>query len=306
MDRDILIVGARAAGASLGLLLAQRGYRVLLVDRDRFPSDTMSTHYIHPFQVPLLARLGVLDELLAAGFRRMTRARAYVDDCLFEAPIAPAPAFALAPRRDVLDMLLVEHAVRYGAEFLDRTRVERLLWDGDRVVGAELASRSGGARRVDARVVVGADGKASSVAKWVGAETYNAVPAMRPAYYGHYQGVAPLDEPALEIFFGGDRLGFIFPMRPGEDCLAMEMQPGDFAAARSRPQEYFEERFRKLPGMARRLSGARLDGKLIGTKGIENYFRKPYGPGWVLAGDAAYLKDPSTGLGIGDALQQAL
>ena len=121
-EYDVVIVGARVAGASLGILLARQGRSVLLLDREEFPSDTLSTHYVHPFGVDNLARLGVLDDLLAAGFRKLTRVRTHVEDCLFEAPIAPGGSFGLAPRRSVLDSVLQHHAVDAGAELLTRTR----------------------------------------------------------------------------------------------------------------------------------------------------------------------------------------
>lgn len=306
VDYDVLIVGARVAGASLALLLGERGHRVLMVDRDVFPSDTLSTHLVGGAGVAALGRLGVLVDVEAAGFRRLTRHRTWVEDCLFEGPASPAGAYSLAPRRDALDAILIRHAEeRGGVEVRERTLAEGLLEADGRVVGAVLRAPDGTRREAHARVVVGADGKYSKVAEWVKAERYEAVPAQRPAYYGYYHGVRPLLEPALEMFFAHDQVGFIFPMRPDEDCLALELQPEDYATFRANPHAVFEERFRALPGMAARLGGARLEGKLLGTRGIENYLRKPYGPGWALAGDAGYLKDPITGTGIGDALAQS-
>ncbi|HEY8602010.1 MAG TPA: NAD(P)/FAD-dependent oxidoreductase [Thermomicrobiales bacterium] len=305
-EYDVLIIGARVAGASLALLLGQRGHRVLLVDRDHFPSDTLSTHYMGPMVVPLLARLGVLGDVEAAGFRRLTRCRTYVGDCLFEGPVAPGGGYALAPRRDSLDMTLIEHAARHDSvTFRERTRVDGLLLEGDRVVGARLMTAGEAAREVRARVVIGADGKFSKVAEWVGAARYQEVPALRPAYYGYYRGLAALPEPTVEFFFVGERIGFVFPMQPGVDCLALELQPEDFATFRADPQATFEAHFRALPGMAVRLRGATLEGQMQGCQGIANHFRQPYGPGWALTGDAGYLKDPSTGAGIGDALNQS-
>ena len=305
-DYDTLIVGARVAGAGLALLLGQRGHRVLLVDRDHFPSDTLSTHFMAPSAVSLLARLGVLADVEAAGFRRITRSRTYVGDCHFEGPLAPDDSYALTPRRAALDMIVIDHAARQGSvTFCERTRVDSLLTAEGRVVGARLATAGGAAREVRAKVVIGADGKFSKVAEWVGAARYREVPALRPAYYGYYHGLAALPEPALEMFFVGERIGFIFPMQPGVDCLALELQPEDFATFRADPQGAFEARFRTLPGMAARLRDATLTGPMQGTQGIANFLRQPYGPGWALTGDAAYLKDPSTGSGIGDALSQA-
>lgn len=304
---DAVIVGARVAGASLALLLGRQGRRVLLIDRDRFPSDTLSTHLMAPPAVAALAQLGVLADVEANGLRRLTRSRIYVGECVLEGPMMPvAPGYGLAPRRDRLDWILIQHAIAQPTvEFRERTRAVALLREREAVVGATLQESAGARYEVRARVVVGADGKGSDVARWVAAPAYEEVPALRPGYYGYFRDVEPLPEPTLELFHDADHIGFLFPMEPGLDCLALELQPEDFERFRTAPREAFEARFRALPGMGRRLERAKLDGKILGTRGIENYFRTPYGPGWALTGDAAYCKDPSTGLGIGDALTQA-
>lgn len=306
MDYDALIVGSRVAGASLALLLGERGHRVLMVDRATFPSDTLSTHFMARNGVVALERLGVLADVEAAGFRRITRARTWVEDLLFEGPAGPEGAYSLAPRRDVLDATLIRHAIeRGGVEFQEQTHVEGLIEEHGRVVGATLRSSGGAPRRVRARWVVGADGKYSRVAEWVNAERYDVLPARRPGYYGHFHGFTPLPEVAVELLFAQNQVGFVFPMRPDEDCLALEVQPEDYEAFRANPRAEFERRFRALPGMADRLQGAQLEGKLYGTRGIENALRQPYGPGWALAGDAGYVRDPITGTGIADALTQS-
>ena len=115
----------------------------------------------------------------------------------------------------------------------------------------------------------------------------------------------PLAEPTLELFFRPGQIGFIFPMQPGVDCLALEVQPDEFHTFRTAPLETFMSRFGVLTGMAAWLKDATLEGKLLGTRGVENYFRTPYGPGWALTGDAGRCRDPSTGSGIGDCLRQA-
>jgi flavin-dependent dehydrogenase len=304
-EYDALIVGGRVAGASLAQLLARQGRRVLVADRDEFPSDTMSTHFMGLPTVGALKRLGVLNDVLAAGFRRITRHRTWIDDCCFEGPAGPTGTFSLAPRRSVLDSTLLEHAVKAGARFEQRTRADGLLQEDGRVVGAVLQTTGGERREVRARVVIGADGKSSKVAEWVGAEKYDAVPALRPAYYAYFKGIEPRAEATLELWFGGNQIGFLFPMREGEDCIALEIQPEEFDDFRSQHDAVFEARVRQLPEMARRMQNAHLEGKVMGVKGIDNHFRKPYGPGWALTGDAGYLKDPSTGLGIGDALEQS-
>ncbi len=306
MVYDVLIVGSRVAGASLALLLGQRGHRVLMVDRDTFPSDTLSTHFMARNGVEALERLGVLGDVEAAGFRRITRTRTWVDDCLFEGPAGPPGAYSLAPRRDVLDSTLIRHAVERGrVEFQERTYAEGLIEENGRIVGAVLRSSGGVSRPARARWVVGADGKYSKIAEWVKAETYELVPAQRPGYYGYFHGFTSLPDTTVELIFAHDQVGFVFPMRPDEHCLALEVQPEDYEAFRANPRAAFEQRFGALPGMAARMEGAQLEGKLQGTRGIENVLRTPCGPGWALTGDAGYLRDPITGTGIEDTLTQS-
>lgn len=308
MAYDVIIVGARVAGSSLALLLGRQGRRVLLVDRDHFPSDTLSTHLMSAAAVGRLDQLGVLQEVEASGLRRIRRMRTYVDDCVLEGPVAGQPPYTywLAPRRDRLDSILIDHACRHpSVEFRERTTVEGLLWENGRVVGVGLRSPRDGHEDVRATVVVGADGRNSHVAEWVQAPVQQHVPALRPGYYAYYHGVEALPEPAVELFHQDGHIGFLFPMEPGVDCLVVELQPEDFETYRNDLDAQFERRMRRFPGLARRLEGGTRDGPIYGTRGIENYMRAAYGPGWVLTGDAAYLKDPCTGYGIGDALLQA-
>ena len=304
-EYDALIVGGRVAGATVAARLAQQGRKVLLVDREEFPSDTISTHALAFNAVDSLRRLGVLDRIEAAGFRRIFRHRAWVEDICIEAPAGPPGTYSIAPRRVVLDQILLDRAAECGAEVRQRTRVDGLLVESGTVVGAVLQQIGGEKREVRARVVVGADGKQSQVAHWVGAAKYDERPVGRPIYYGYFHGFTPLAEPAIELFFGSDRIGFCFPMRPDEHCLILEAQPEDFERIRQGPEVWFRTRFAALPGMAERVKDAKLDGRMLGTRGVENFFRKPFGAGWALTGDAAYVKDPCTGYGIGDAMLQS-
>jgi flavin-dependent dehydrogenase len=304
-EYDVLIVGARVAGASLAVRLGQQGRKVLVVDRDSFPSDTISTHALAFPAVESLRRLGVLDRVEAAGFRRLVRHRTWVDDICIDVPAGPPGTYSLAPRRVVLDQILIDRAAESGATVLDRTRVESLLVESGSVVGAVVQAIGGERREIRSRILVGADGKQSQVAKWVEAEKYDERPIGRPIYYGYFHGLAPLPEPAIELYFGSERIGFCFPMRADEHCLIFEAQPQEFEDIRRAPLPWFQRQCAMLPNMAGRLKDAVLDGKLLGIRGVENFFRKPFGPGWALTGDAAYLKDPCTGFGIGDALLQA-
>jgi 2-polyprenyl-6-methoxyphenol hydroxylase-like FAD-dependent oxidoreductase len=306
MDYDAIVVGARVAGSSLAIQLGRQGKRVLMVDRDSFPSDTLSTHLLQPPAVEMLDRLGVLADVESSGLRRLGRLRTSLGDVVIEGPLRSPGAYALCARRDRLDMALIRQAVcRHGVELQERTRVHGLIWEDGCVTGVELQTADGARRLVRAPVVVGADGKYSKVAAWTGAERYDEVPAMRPVYYGYFRGVTPQPEPALEVFYKDGHIGFLLPMEPGIDCLVLEIQPEEFPAFRSDPAERLETAFSELPGMATRLAGAERDGPVRGIRGVENYLRQPYGPGWALTGDAAFCKDPSTGTGIEDAFRQS-
>ena len=136
MDCDVLIVGGRVSGASLALLLAQRGQRVLLVDRDTFPSDTLSTHFMGSWAVRLLDRLGVLAEVEAAVFAALLAPAPMSRIVSLRGRGDPGGAYSLAPRRDVLDAILIAAAQRAGVDFHAQTRVEGLIEEDGRVVGA--------------------------------------------------------------------------------------------------------------------------------------------------------------------------
>src|SRR5688572_26749848 len=208
MNYDVIIVGARVAGSSLAILLGRQGRRVLLVDRDRFPSDTLSTHLLQPPAVEHLAQLGVLAEVEAGGLRRLTRLRTYLGDVAIEGANRAPGDYGLCARRDRLDMILLRHALQHPTvECRQQTSVEGLLWEDGRVVGVRLRSADGQRCTVQAKVVVGADGKYSKVAGWVGAERYDEVPALRPVYYGYYRNIVPQPEPAVEVFYQRDRIG---------------------------------------------------------------------------------------------------
>ena len=217
---DAIIVGARCAGAPTAMLLARKGYRVLLLDRASFPSDTISTHIIWPHGAAILDRWGLFDRLAATGCPPVAR-RMVFDVGPFEliggVPDANGGRGGFCPRRTVLDKLLVDAAVEAGAELREGFSVEALVWDGDRVAGIKGAGPRGVAGEERARVVVGADGVHSFVAKAVDAPEYDTKPPLATYYYSYYSGFAADD---VEQHFGEYQGVGCFPTHDGLTLMA--------------------------------------------------------------------------------------
>ncbi|WP_433045234.1 NAD(P)/FAD-dependent oxidoreductase [Dactylosporangium sp. CS-033363] len=288
------MVGSRPAGAATALLLARAGLRVLAVDRARFPSDTLSTHQVQPPGVALLRRWGLLEPLLAAGAPMVRTARFAHPAAVLDGAY-PGPDGVLSPRRTVFDALLVDAARAAGAEVWEGFAVSALRWTGGRVTGIDGAFKRGGARSVAASLVVGADGKHSTVARLAGAREYRARPAMTAAFYGYVEG---LGLTGGEVYPGRDRLTSLWPTNDGLAVAFLSVPRERFAEVRERGF---------LASFGDRLAGARLAAHepVRATVDLPNAFRVPYGPGWALAGDAGLVMDPITGQGIGNALRDA-
>ncbi len=298
---DVVIVGARVAGSPLATMLARRGLRVCLLDKARFPSDTASTHVIQARGVDVLERLGVRAALLAAGAVELTGFTLVSDDVRIDADLTddalreayPLAVPPLCVRRVTLDRLLLDAAVDAGVDVRTRTGVTGLRADdGGRVTGVETGE---GALAAD--LVVGADGRNSTVARLVGAADYLSTGPCRPFTWAYFDGVADR-EPRLRIGRIGE-LAFIACPTDGGRYLA-----GAIPSAGTRTDDFLA-RFAAWPELAHLLAGARRVGPIRVVPDARGYFRPATGPGWVLTGDAGHFKDPAPAQGIADALRHA-
>ena len=303
---DAIVVGARCAGSPTAMLLARKGYQVLLVDRSTFPSDIMSTHFVKVPGVSRLERWGLLDRVAATNCPPITSiALDYGDFALrgFSPPAEGVPSAAYCPRRTVLDKILVDAAVEAGVELREGFTVDEVLRDGDTVTGIRGHARGNGASVTEeARIIIGADGLHSVVARAVDAPRYQEVPALECGYYSYFSGV-----PAggVEVYFRDRRIILVFPTNDDQICLVVGAPIDEFHAFRSDIDGYFYRSLDLVPELAERVRGGRREERWVGTADLPNFFRKPYGPGWALVGDAGYHKDPAAGDGISDAFRDA-
>ena len=302
---DAIVVGARCAGAPTAMLMARKGYRVLLLDKSTFPSDTISTHVLWPHGAEILDRWGLLERVAASGCPPIALKMIFdVGPFALEGGVFDANAGrgGFCPRRTVLDKILVDGAVESGVELRDAFTVERLLWDDGRVVGIVGRSRSGAPVEERARVVIGADGAHSLVAREVSAPEYDTKPPLATYYYSYFSGFAAEDiEQHVRDFCGAACV----PTNDGLTLLAVVWPSARFKEIRSDIEGHVARVHQSIPAIADRLHGARREERWVGTAGVANYFRKPYGAGWALVGDAGYDKDPLTAQGISDAFIDA-
>ena len=298
MTYDVIVVGARCAGAPLAMLLARKGHRVLAVDRARFPSDTVSTHFMWPRTTAFLSKWGLLELLAATGCPPIDKVQIHFGAATVHGrpEAVDGTAIMYCPRRTVLDALLVDAARRAGAEVCERTSVRELLFDGDRVVGVRLAGPDGTVREERAAIVVGADGLTSGVADAVQAKAERSLPSLTCGFYAYWSGV-PTD--GVEFYLREGRDILVFPTHDGLTCIWVGRANGEWPAYKADIEASYLAGLD--PQMRERVRLGQRVTPFKGTHRLPNYQRNCWGDGWALVGDAAYHRDPLTGMGIGDA-----
>jgi 2-polyprenyl-6-methoxyphenol hydroxylase-like FAD-dependent oxidoreductase len=300
---DAIVVGARCAGAPTAMLLARKGYRVLAVDRATFPSDTVSTHQIHPPGVDALRRWGLLDRVVASGCPPIhTYAFDFGAFALTGSPGADRADVAYAPRRTVLDKILVDAAAEAGVEVREGFAVEEVVFDADRVAGIRGRHRGGAAVTARARVVIGADGLHSLVARAVDAERYRETPPLLAGYYSYWSGLPMAGR--FEVYTRPRRAFAAWPTNDDRTLVIAGWPYAEFEANKADVESNFLKAIDLVPDFADRLRRARREERFAGMA-VPGYFRRPFGPGWALVGDAGYNKDFVTAQGIQDAFRDA-
>jgi flavin-dependent dehydrogenase len=304
---DVLIAGARCAGASTALLLARRGLRVLVVDPARRGSDTLSTHALMRGAVLTLHRWGLLEAIRASGATAIRSTTFHYGGERINIPLKERDGVdaLFAPRRTVLDPLLAEAAAAAGAEVVHGRSVVDLLRDpAGRVAGAVIRGADGDLTEVSAGLVIGADGVHSRVARLAAAPVDYVAPHQSASIYGYWRG---LTFEGFQWFYDvGGGVGAI-PTNDGETCVFASLPESRFASGRTDGLEalYRETLDRVSRALAAGVAASDGPGKLRAFAGTPGYLRRAAGPGWALVGDAGYFRDPITAHGITDALREA-
>ncbi|HEY6729585.1 MAG TPA: NAD(P)/FAD-dependent oxidoreductase [Solirubrobacterales bacterium] len=306
---DAVVVGARCAGSPVAQRLAQQGWQVLLVDREPPPANTLSTHGLFPNSLARLAELGALQRIEAEhrlnpidyGIRTLGRE--------VSGSFTPVGGFDRASTitRPVLDQALLEAATAAGAETRFGEKATGLIGAGteaDPVRGVVLE----GGEEIEARWVLGADGRASTVASLLGLEKERPLAGEMSFMFGYWRGLPETDRFFIDVVERGS-----LAWTPCEDDLSLlilgiepELTRGD---ATQRQQRFIEsvrefDDWFDVDWLARGEQVGAIS--LAPETMLRGFFRQATGPGWALVGDAGHFKNPSTAQGISDAIEQAL
>jgi 2-polyprenyl-6-methoxyphenol hydroxylase-like FAD-dependent oxidoreductase len=303
---DVVVVGGRCAGSPLAALLARAGLSVALVEQARFPRDTLSTHVFESAALAFLNRLGVLSALRATRAPIVNHLDIRQEGFRARVPAPQRPGDvggAMSVRRLLLDPILAEAAAEAGAEVWMGAKVTALVRDRGRVTGVRVA-RNGSEQSLEASLVVGADGRNSTVARLVGARKYNLTTNERFFYWSFFEDADPGAEPTVIFHRWSGTFVLAIPADSGLYQVLAIPELSELPRFRQNLEENYLEYVRRCDPVAQALSGARRVGKPFGMLRWEGFFREATGPGWVLAGDAGHFKDPAPGQGIQDSFRQ--
>jgi flavin-dependent dehydrogenase len=304
---DALVVGARCAGAATAMLLARAGARVLMVDWDQPGTDTLSTHALMRGGVMQLRAWGLLDRIVAAGTPAVRRTEFRYGDEVVGIDVKPSYGVdaLYAPRRTVLDRVLVEAAVDAGVEARFGAGLATVRRDAaGRVCGAMLNVGQEAMVPVEAGIVIGADGRRSTTARRVGARTLRLSAHAASGVYAYVEGIP------VPGYVWGYREGLAagsIATNDGLHCVFANLPPEAFmAGARGRLDAALAERVAEVvPELGAAMAAGRVRVRAVAFAGQKGHLLEATGPGWALVGDAGYFKDPITAHGINDALRDA-
>jgi flavin-dependent dehydrogenase len=302
---DVIVIGARCAGATTAMLLARAGLDVLLVDRAQLPSELPHGHFIHRHGPQRLAKWGLLEPIVRTNCPPVTSMTMDLGDFPLAGRdlVADGVPLGIAPRRALLDGVLVDAAVGAGVELRDRFAVDDYTSDGERITGIVGRDVRSGSRATErATVVVGADGRNSGLARRLEAPVSESAPTATCWYFSYYGGVSC---PSVELYGRPGRVIFAFPTNDDLVGLFVGFPTAELPAVRADIEGHVLTAVDAIPQLAQRVRAGHRAERFYGATQLPNFLRKPWGAGWALVGDAGCHKDPYMALGICDALRDA-
>ena len=299
---DVIVIGARCAGAPTAMLLARKGYEVLLVDRATFPSDIPHGHFIHRHGPRRLAQWGLIDRIIATNCPAVTSSVIDLDDFPLVGTDLEVDGLALGTDRgdrcSTRSWLMPpsKRVPNCGTGF----SVEDFTTDGDRITGIRGRTRGGALIVESASLVVGADGRRSRLARFVAAPEYESAPTAACWYFSYWSGVPAR---GVEIYFRRDFAVFVFPTNDSLTGIFVGWPIHRLPMVRADIGAHFMASIDAIPSLSERVRAGRREEPFKGATDLPNFVRKPYGPGWALVGDAGCHKDPILALGVCDAFR---
>jgi len=304
---DVIIVGGRVAGAVLATRLAQLGHKVLLLEKGNFPSNTLSTSFFRAPALKVFEKIGVLDEITKSA-PPLKILWNYIDGHVLSESVEADEdhlRYFICQRRITLDWILHQRMLKESnVEIRLGAKVRDLISEDGRVSGVRWSEKDGH-HEATSKVVVGADGFYSTMADLLQPPYETYTPVQRFTYYAYFHNLDSLHVPTAEHHFVDNTISYIFPTDGDLTMAAISLPIKGFGTFKKAPLKNFMLHLGSLPLLADRLRVAELASAMYGSGNIPSYQRLPYGPGWVLVGDAHQVMDPWSGMGIDHAATHA-
>ncbi|MGN7401937.1 NAD(P)/FAD-dependent oxidoreductase [Cytobacillus praedii] len=298
---DLIVVGARCAGATLVSFLARQGYKILLIDKYKSPGPTVSTHIVG--EIDVYERLGINEKMESSGAPLLTRMRVGLEDSILESEMI-VTSRAIGIRREILDKLLFEEATKYSnVDVLLETKVTGTLSSEGSVVGVKCLLPNGEIKEYYSKVVVGADGRSSVIANSVNAEIIDTVDNNHlSVFYSYVDNIQHLPIPAVEWYWRENGIVICNPIDNNKHCIAIMIDQKTSKKWNEDKRYFFEEYLKHIKPLSSRFEKDLSFERIKGIGSIPSYIKHCYGEGWVLVGDASSYLHPVSGVGIDNAV----